>query len=99
MNQASNQRLHLLAVIASPTATLAAPSDRRAAGQAGLPWDYTLDTIQNFAAHSVNVISSIAATLAFVLTGDSELARRFAKAVVGTGVALLAVRLLNYLAP
>jgi type IV secretory pathway VirB2 component (pilin) len=50
-------------------------------------------------AHSVIVISGIVAMLAFVLTGDSEFARRFAKAVIGTSIALGAVQLLNYLAP
>ena len=44
-------------------------------------------------------LCSAAAILLSALAGDSELARRFAKAVVGTGVALVAVQLLNYLAP
>lgn len=102
MNQASNKIQRFLAALCSAAATLFAPSHCRAADQANLPWDYTLDVIQNFVAgplaHSVIVISSIVAMLAFALAGDSELVRRFAKAVVGTGIALVAARLLNYLA-
>ena len=102
MNQASNQRRCLLPAIGSVLAILTAPRSCWAASQASLPWDYTLNAIQNFVtgplAHSVIVISGTVAMLAFLLAGDSELARRFAKAVVGTGVALVAVRLLNYLA-
>jgi type IV secretory pathway VirB2 component (pilin) len=83
-------------------ATVCAPSHCWAAGQAILPWDYSLEVTQNFVAgslaHSVIVISGIVATLAFALAGDSELARRLVKTVIGTGVALLAVQLLNYLA-
>jgi len=41
----------------------------------------------------------IVAMLAFALAGDSELVRRFAKAAIGTGIALVAVQFLNYLAP
>jgi type IV secretory pathway VirB2 component (pilin) len=50
-------------------------------------------------AQSVIVIAGIAAALTFAIAGNSELVRRLAKAVIGTGVALIAVQLLNYLAP
>lgn len=64
---------------------------------------HTLDVMQTLIAgpfaQSVIVISGIAVLLTFALAGDSELARRFTKAVIGTGVALIAVQLLNYLAP
>ncbi len=74
-----------------------------ATDQPALPWDYTLDVMQNYIAgplaQAVIVVSSIVAMLAFTLAGDSELARRFVKTVFGTGVALVAVQLLNYLVP
>ena len=82
---------------------MSAPSPCSAAQQAALPWDYTLNAIQNFVtgplAHFVIVVSGICALLGFALAGDNELVRRFAKAVIGTSAALLAVQLLNYLAP
>jgi len=103
MTQASNKSKRFLAALCSAAATLFAPSHCWAADQANLPWDYTLDVIQNFVAgplaHSVIIISGIVAMLAFALAGDSELVRRFAKAAIGTGIALVAVQLLNYLAP
>ena len=103
MNQASHRSRPFLAAIGSAAATLFTPSYCWAAGEAVLPWDYTLDVIQNFVAgplaHLVVVTSSIIALLAFTLAGDTEFARRFAKTVIGTGIALIAVRLLNSLAP
>ncbi len=74
-----------------------------AAASAVLPWDYTFSAIQNFVAgplaHLLIVIAAICAVLGFALAGDNELVRRFARTIIGTGAALLAVRLLNYLAP
>jgi type IV secretory pathway VirB2 component (pilin) len=104
MNQASNKRQPFLqALCGGAAATVIAPSHCWAAGQAILPWDYTLNALQNFIAgpfaHSVIVISAFIATVAFTLAGDNELARRIAKTAIGTGVALLAVQLLNYLTP
>jgi type IV secretory pathway VirB2 component (pilin) len=103
VNQASHTSPPFLSAIGSTAATLFTPGHCWAAGEAILPWDYTLDVIQNFVAgplaHFVIVTSIIVALLAFGLGGDTELARRFAKAVIGTGLALLAVQLLNYLAP
>jgi type IV secretory pathway VirB2 component (pilin) len=103
MNQASHTSRPFLAAIFSAAATLFTPSHCWAAGEAILPWDYTLDVIHNFVAgplaHFVVVTSTIIALLVFALAGDTELARRFAKTVVGTGLALLAVQLLNFLAP
>ena len=103
MNQASHACRPFLAAIFSATATLFTPSHCWASGEAVLPWDYTLDVLQNFVAgplaHFVVVSSSIVTLLAFALAGDSELARRFAKALIGTGVAVIVVRLLSYLAP
>ncbi|SRR5216683_8212237 len=103
MNQASSRRQLLLHALCTTFASTFVPSNCWAAGQDILPWDYTLEALQNFVtgpfAHSVIVTSAIGAMLAFVLGGDNELARRFAKAVVGTGAALIAVRLLTYLVP
>jgi type IV secretory pathway VirB2 component (pilin) len=103
MNQPPYTTRHFLTAIAGAAVTLFTPSHCWAAGQPVLPWDYTLDVMQNFVAgpfaQSVIVLSGIAAVLTFALAGDNELVRRLAKAVIGTGVALIAVRLLNYLAP
>jgi type IV secretory pathway VirB2 component (pilin) len=103
MNQPSHATRHFLAAIGGAAATLFAPSHCWAGGNAVLPWDNTLNVMQNFVAgpfaQSVIVISGIAALLTFVLAGDNELVRRMAKAVIGTGVALIAVQLLSYLAP
>jgi type IV secretory pathway VirB2 component (pilin) len=97
------RRIYRFFFAAATGATLFASSDCWAAGQAVLPWDYTLDVIQNFVAgplaRSVIVISGIVAIVAFVLADDSEVARRSAKAVIGAGIVLIAVQLLNYLAP
>ncbi len=102
MNQALHWTRHLVPA-ASAAVTLCNPSHCWAADPAVLPWDYTLDIMQNFVAgplaHFVIVIAAICAVLGFALAGDNELVRRFAKAVIGTGAALLAVWLLNYLAP
>jgi type IV secretory pathway VirB2 component (pilin) len=85
------------------TATLFTPIRSWAESQAALPWDQTLTVIQNFVAGplagSVLAISAAVAMLTFALAGDSEFARRFAKTVIGTGAALIAVQLLNYLVP
>ena len=76
---------------------------RWGADPAVLPWDYTLNAIQNFVAgplaHLVIIIAAICAVLGYAVAGDSELVPPIAKAVIGTGAALLAVQLLNYLAP
>jgi type IV secretory pathway VirB2 component (pilin) len=95
MNQAENGSQRFLAALCTAAAILFATSHCSAASQASLPWDYTLDVIQNFVAGpfalSLIAIFSIVATLAFALAGDSELVRRLAKAVFGTGIALGAV--------
>ena len=102
MNQASNGSHLFQAPVATAAATVFSPSLCWAAGQT-LPWDSTLNAVQSFVAgplaQSVIVISAVLAILGFTLVGDSELSRRLVKAVIGTGAALLAVRLLNYLAP
>jgi type IV secretory pathway VirB2 component (pilin) len=103
MKQASHSTQPFLAAIGCAAPTLFTPSRCWAAGEPVLPWDYTLDVMQNFVAgpcaQFVIVISGIAAVLTFALAGDNELVRRLVKAVIGTGVALIAVRLLSYLAP
>jgi type IV secretory pathway VirB2 component (pilin) len=103
MKQASNKCQPFFQTLCGVVATVFAPSHCWAAGQAILPWDYSLDAMQNVItgplAHSVILISGIAAMFAFALAADNKLARRFAKTVVGTSIALLAVQLLKYLAP
>ena len=103
MNQPSHATRYFLAAVGVAATTLFTPSHCWAGGNAVLPWDYTLDVMQNFVAgpfaQSVIVLSSIAGLLTFAPAGDNELVRRLAKAVIGTGVALIVVQLLNYLAP
>lgn len=103
MNQPSHATRPFLAAIGVAAAILFAPWSCWATDQPVLPWDNTLNVIQNFIAgpfaQSVIVLSSIAGVLTFALAGDNELVRRLAKAVIGTGVALIVVQLLNYLAP
>jgi type IV secretory pathway VirB2 component (pilin) len=103
MKQVSNARRRILAAVTLATAALAVPARCLAAEQAVLPWDYTLDAIQNFAAgplaHCAIVVGGIGALLAFAVAGDNELVRRLLKAAIGTAVALAAVHLLNNLAP
>jgi len=102
MNHGSEKCQPFLQALYGAAAIVFTPSRCSAADQASLPWDYPLDAFQNFItgpfAHSVMMASCIGAMLAFALAGDNELVRRLAKAAVGTGVALLAVQLLNYLA-
>jgi len=103
MNEASNATRPFLAAFGTAAATLFTPTHCWAADQPALPWDYTLTVIQKFVAgpfaQSVVILSAIAAVLIFALAGDNEFVRRLAKAVIGTGVALIAVQLLNYLVP
>jgi type IV secretory pathway VirB2 component (pilin) len=103
MNQESHATRPFLAAIGSAAATLFTPSHCWAADQPALPWDQALTVIKNFVAgpfaQSVIIISGIVAVLTFALAGDNEFVRRLAKTVICTGVALIAVQLLNYLAP
>ncbi len=103
MNPVSHSARYVLAGAASAIVIVFNPNHCWAAVGPALPWDYTLNVIQNFVvgplAQFVVCVSTICAVLGFALAGDSELVRRFAKALIGTGVALLAVQLLNYLAP
>jgi type IV secretory pathway VirB2 component (pilin) len=103
MKQTSHMTQPFLAAIGRAAATLLTPCRCWAAGGPVLPWDYTLDVVQNFIAgpfaQFVIFILGIAAVFTFALAGDNELVRRLAKAVIGTGVALIVVQLLNYLAP
>jgi type IV secretory pathway VirB2 component (pilin) len=103
MNRASIWPKYGLIGLSGVSATLFLPSWSWADSQAALPWDQTLTIVQNFVAgplaQLVLVISAVVAMLAFALAGDSELGRRFAKTVIGTGAAVIAVQLLNYLIP
>lgn len=88
---------------ASAALTVFSPSDGWTADLAVLPWDYTFNAIQNFVggplSHLVIVVAASCAVLSFTLAGDNAVVRRLAKTAIGTRAALLAVQLLNYLAP
>jgi hypothetical protein len=50
-------------------------------------------------AHSLIAMSFIGAVFAYAIAGDSEIARRLAKAGLGVSVGLVLLRLMNYLVP
>jgi hypothetical protein len=58
MNQASHTSRPFLAAIGSAAATFFTPSHCWAAGEAILPWDYTLDVIQTFVTGPLARLSS-----------------------------------------
>jgi hypothetical protein len=77
---------------------------RASSGSLGLlPWDGPLTTV---AAYLIDVAAPALVKLAFAGTivvfavgGNCELTRWFARAALGVSLALMAVRLLNYLLP
>ena len=91
---------------ASAALTVFSPSDGWTADLAVLPWDYTFNAIQNFVggplSHLVIVIAASCCAQLYAgrrQSGDNAVVRRLAKTAIGTRAALLAVQLLNYLAP
>jgi type IV secretory pathway VirB2 component (pilin) len=89
------------------TATAAAlalwPAPSWARTDSGLPWDEPLGALQQAligpVAHSLIGMSFIGAIFAYAIAGDSDIARRLAKAGLGVSVALVLLQLMNYLLP
>jgi len=69
----------------------------------GLPWDRTLIVLQNFLidsmAPAIIVLAFALAGILYALGGYDKQARRLAGSGIGGCVALLVVRLLNYVFP
>lgn len=103
MKRASGQinRLFVAATAAAAAPLWPAPSWART--DSGLPWDQPLEAMQAAligpVAHSLIAMSFIGAIFAYAIAGDSEIARRLARAALGVGVALVLLRLMNYLLP
>lgn len=91
--------------VAATAATAAAlwPAPSWAKTDSGLPWDQPLEAMQAAligpVAHSLIAMSFIGAVFAYAIAGDSEIARRLAKAGLGVSVGLILLRLMNYLLP
>jgi type IV secretory pathway VirB2 component (pilin) len=102
MKKASRQiEKFLVGAIATTVALW--PSASWARTDSGLPWDQPLEALQAAligpVAHSLIAMSFIGAIFAYAIVGDSEISRRLTKAGLGVGVALLLLRLMNYLLP
>jgi type IV secretory pathway VirB2 component (pilin) len=102
--QRASKRIHSF-LVAAPAATAAAlwPASSWATTGAGFPWDQPLEAVQQTlvgpVAHSFIVMSLIGAVFAYAIAGDSDIARRLAKAAVGVSIALGVLRLMNYVLP
>ena len=79
------------------------PAPSWARTDSGLPWDQPLEALQAAligpVAHSLIAMSFIGAVFVYAIAGDSDIARRLAKAGLGVSVALVLLRLMNYLLP
>jgi len=87
----------------SAVAVALQPASSWAAPAAELPWDRPLEALQQTlispVAHSLIAMSFIGAVFAHGIAGDSEIARRLAKAGLGVSVGLVLLRLMNFLFP
>lgn len=79
------------------------PASSWAATAAEFPWDESLGALQQAligpVAHTLIGVSFVGAVFVYAIAGDSEIARRLAKAGLGVSVALGVLRLMNYLVP
>lgn len=93
----------LLIVAMAAAAVPLQPASSWGATAAELPWDQPLKALQAAligpVAHSLIAMSFIGAVFAYAIAGDSEIARRLAKAGLGVSVGLVLLRLMNYLVP
>ena len=103
MKMASAQIKRFLIVATAAAAVALQPASSWAATAAELPWDQPLVALQAAligpVAHSLIAMSFIGAVFAYAIAGDSEIARRLAKAGLGVSVALGVLRLMKYLVP
>jgi len=103
MKRASKRIHRFLATAVAVTTAALQPASSWATPGAAFPWDAPLEALQQTlvgpVAHSLIAMSFIGAIFAYAIAGDSEIARRFAKAGLGVSVALGVLRLMNYLVP
>lgn len=91
--------------VASATAFLVALSGTSWALPAApglMPWDGPLNAIVGYLTDVTPTVAKLAfgiAAILFAVSGSSDSTRQFAKLGLGAGLALTAVRLLNYLLP
>jgi len=103
MKMASAQIKRFLIAAMAAAAVALQPASSWAAAAAELPWDRPLEALQAAligpVAHSLIAMSFIGTVFAHAIAGDSEIARRLAKAGLGVSVGLVLLRLMNYLLP
>ena len=103
MKVASAQINRFLIAATAAAAVALQPASSWAATAAELPWDRPLEALQQTligpVAHALIAMSFLGTVFAYAIAGDSEIARRLAKAGVGVGAALVLLRLMNYLLP
>lgn len=100
----ASKRIHRFLVTAIAVTTVALqPALSWATPGAAFPWDAPLEALQQTlvgpVAHSLIAMSFIGAIFAYGIAGDSQVARRLARAGLGVGVALGVLRVMNYLLP
>ncbi len=102
MKRASRQ-IHTFLAATTGVRPVLQPASFLASTGAGFPWDAPLQALQEAligpVAHSLIAMSVIGTVFVYAIGGDSEIARRLAKAGIGVGVALGVLRLMNYLLP
>ncbi len=95
------RQIHTFLAAASGVTLVLQPASCLASPGAGFPWDVPLEALQEAligpVAHSLIAMSLIGAVFVYAIGGDSEIARRLARAGIGVGVALGVLRLMNYL--
>ncbi len=94
----------LLAVSTSLFSVVSAATSSASSQAPGLmPWDAPLNAVANYltdvVAPAALKLGIAAGVVAFALTGASHATRRLAKLGLGAALALMTVRLLNYLLP
>jgi type IV secretory pathway VirB2 component (pilin) len=92
----ASKRIHGFLATAVAVTTWATPG-------AAFPWDAPLEALQQTlvgpVAHSLIAMSFIGAIFAYAIAGDSQVARRLARAGLGVSVALSVLGLMNYFLP
>jgi len=103
MKRGSRQIDRFFVAVTAAAAASLWPAPSWARTDSGLPWDQPLETMQAAligpVAHALIRMSFIGALLVYAIAGDSDIARRLAKAGLGVSFALGALRLMNYLVP
>jgi len=103
MKRASKRIHRFLATAVAVTTAALQPASSWATPGAAFPWDAPLEALQQTltgpVAHSLVAMSFIGAIFAYAIAGDSQVARRLARAGLGVSVALGVLWVMNYLLP